>query len=45
MFEKILKFFRLKLYTKKQIGDFVQRGVITAQQYEQITGEAYPNVE
>lgn len=41
MFEKILKFFRMKLYTKKQIADFVRKGVITPEQYEQITGEPY----
>lgn len=41
MFEKLLKFFRMKLYTKKQIGDFVEKGVITPEQYELITGEAY----
>lgn len=41
MFEKILKFFKLKLYTKTQIRQFVAKGVITPDQYEQITGEAY----
>lgn len=43
MFEKILKFFKMKLYTKKQIADFVKKGVITAEQYKQITGEEYPS--
>lgn len=42
MFEKLMKFFRLKLYTKKQIADFVRKGVITPEQYEEITGEPYP---
>lgn len=41
MFEKILKFFRMKLYTKKQIADFVKKGVITPEQYEQIVGEPF----
>ena len=41
MFDKILKFFKLKLYTKKQVADFVRKGVITPEQYEQITGEPY----
>ena len=41
MFEKILKFFKMKLYTKKQIADFVRKGVITPEQYEQITGEPF----
>ena len=41
MFEKLLKFFKLKLYTTAQMRQFVERGVITPEQYEQITGEAY----
>lgn len=41
MFEKILKFFKLKLYTKKQIRDFATKGVITKEQYKAITGEDY----
>lgn len=41
MFEKLLKFFRMKLYTKNQIADFVRKGVITPEQYEQIVGEEY----
>lgn len=41
MFEKILKFFKLKLYTKKQVHQFVEKGVITAEQYEAIVGEPY----
>lgn len=41
MFDKIMKFFKLHLYTKKQIADFVRKGVITPEQYEQIVGEPY----
>lgn len=41
MFEKIKKFYNMKLYTKKQVADFVKKGVITAEQYGLITGEAY----
>lgn len=41
MFDKLMKFFRMKLYTKKQIADFVKKGVITPEQYEQIVGEPY----
>ena len=41
MFEKIMKFFKLKLYTKKQVHQFTEKGVITAEQYEQIVGEPY----
>lgn len=41
MFEKIKRFFGLKLYTKKQIHKFAEKGVITPEQYKQITGEDY----
>lgn len=41
MFEKIKRFFNLKLYTKKQIRQFRTKGVITPEQYKQITGEDY----
>ena len=41
MFEKIKKFFNLKLYTEKQIHQFAEKGVITPEQYAAITGEAY----
>lgn len=37
----IMKFFKLKLYTKAQIADFVRKGVITPEQYAAITGEEY----
>lgn len=39
MFEKILKFFKMGLYTKKQIRQFCEKGVITPEQYKEITGE------
>ena len=41
MFEKIKRFFSLRLYTKKQIHKFAEKGVITPEQYKQITGEEY----
>ena len=41
MFEKIRKFYRLRLYSKEQVAQYVVKGVITAAQYEQITGEPY----
>ena len=41
MFEKILRFFNLGLYTKKQIRQFCEKGVITPEQYKEITGEEY----
>lgn len=41
MFEKIKRFFNLKLYTKKQIRQFCDKEIITPEQYKQITGEEY----
>ena len=36
MIEKLIRFFRLGLYTKEQLHKFVEKGVITQEQYEQI---------
>ena len=36
MFEKLNKFFRLGLYTKAQLHKFVEKGVITEEQYQHI---------
>ena len=36
MFEKLTKFFRLGLYTRAQLHNFVEKGVITEEQYQQI---------
>lgn len=41
MFEKIKRFFKLGIYTKKKIRDYCTKGVITPEQYKAITGEAY----
>ena len=41
MYEKIKKFYNLKLYTRKQVRRFCDKGVITAVQYKEITGEEY----
>ena len=39
MLEKLSRFFRLGLYTKDQLHKFVEKGVITQEQYEQIVAE------
>ena len=41
MFAKIKRFYNLGIYTKTQVAQFVERGVITAAQYKLITGEDY----
>lgn len=41
MIEKIKRFFNLHIYTEKHIRQFVEKGIITAEQYEEITGEPH----
>ena len=36
MLEKIIRFFKLGLYTEAQLHRFVDKGVITEEQYRQI---------
>lgn len=40
MFEKLNRFFRIGLYTTAQLHKFVERGVITEEQYQQIVDDA-----
>lgn len=42
IFEKIKKYWDLHIYTKRHLRKFVEKGVITKDQYEQIVGEPYP---
>ena len=41
MFEKIKRFYDLGLYDNAKVKVFVAKGVITAEQYKEITGEDY----
>lgn len=41
MFNKIKKFYDLGLYNNAKVRVFVQKGVITSEQYKEITGEDY----
>lgn len=41
MFAKIKRFYQLGLYSKLQVAQFVEKGVITPSQYKQITGDDY----
>ena len=41
MFEKIKKFYDLGLWTKDMVKDAVVKGIITPEEYEEITGEKY----
>lgn len=38
MFEKIKRFYEMKLYTKEMVHKFVEKGVITEEQYLEIVG-------
>ena len=42
MFDKIKKFYDYGIYSKEKVADFVKNGVITAEQYKEITGEDFP---
>ena len=41
MKEKIAKWYKQGLWSKTQVANAVKKGVITAADYEEITGEAY----
>lgn len=41
MYEKIKRFYEMGLWSKEQVGNAVDKGVITPEQYKEITGEEY----
>ena len=41
MFDVVKRFYDIGLYSKANVRVFVQAGRITAEQYEQITGQPY----
>lgn len=40
-YDRIKRFYDGGLWTDSMVGDAVDKGVITAEQYEEITGEKY----
>ncbi len=44
MKEKIAMWYKHKLWNKAQVANAVMKGVITAADYEEITGEVYVGV-
>lgn len=42
MAEKIKKWYAQGLWTQKMVANAVRKGVLTAQQYKEITGEEMP---
>lgn len=44
MFKIVKRYYDKGYYTKEDVAVFVRAGKITAEQYEQITGEVYEEV-
>lgn len=42
MYEKIKRWYKQNLWTKKMVRQAVKQGVITPEQYKEIVGEDYP---
>ena len=40
-YDNVKSFFNMKLWTKEMVGDAVKCAKITAEQYQEITGEEY----
>lgn len=41
MYRKVKRLYNLGLYTVEQVKNFADRGKITVEEYEEITGEKY----
>ena len=41
MYDRILKWYKQGLWNKQMVADAVTKGIITAEQYEEIVGEEY----
>ena len=41
MLEKIKLFYKKHLYTKGQVHKFLEKGIITEEEYKEIVGEEY----
>ena len=41
MLEKIKLFYKKHLYTKEQVHKFLEKGIITEEEYNEIVGEEY----
>ena len=44
MKDKIAKFYKMGLWTKKMVGEAVEKGILTPEDYLKITGEVYVDV-
>lgn len=45
MKQKIFKWYKQGLWTAEMVANAVEKGIITAGDYTEITGEAYPAAE
>ena len=41
MYSKVKRFYDLGLYSDAQVAQFVVKGKLTAEEYQQITGQTY----
>lgn len=41
MFEKIMKWYKQDLWTDEMVANAVKKGLITGEEYKEITGEDY----
>lgn len=41
LFKKVQKYYKMGLYTKAMVADFVAKGKLTAEEYKIITGNDY----
>ena len=41
MFEKVKRFYEMGLYSVENVAVFVEKGKLTAEQFEEITGQTY----
>lgn len=41
MFEKVKRFYDMGLYSAGNVAVFVEKGKLTAEQFEEITGQTY----
>lgn len=44
MYKIVKRYYDKGIYTKENVSVFVKAGKITAEQYEEITGEAYKEI-
>lgn len=41
LYERVKNYYDAGYYTKRMVGDFVRKGKLTPEQYQEITGEPF----